>query len=96
MSSFRCKFCNGWFQWSPEGKLVHEDGSIHSCPKAPWVLKRQGRIRARAARIQELRKIDDHVLLSEIRDKIRHWNNRLGNYVLDLHVNKKFPEGEET
>ena len=94
MSSFLCKFCGTWLTWSPEGRLVHEDGTPHQCPKAPWVLAKQGRIRAKAAKKEQLKKIDDYALLSEISDRVRHWNSRLAHHVLDLHVNKKFPETE--
>jgi hypothetical protein len=94
--SHLCKFCESvWLIRSPDGKLVLEDGSKHDCPKAPWNLNIKNRARARAVKKSELKKIDDHAILLEIRDKVRHWNSRLANYVLDLHVIRKHPEGEE-
>jgi hypothetical protein len=68
---------------------------FRDCVKSAYNLRRQSKIRGKAVKKTELKKIDDHALLAEIRDKIRQWNSRLGNYVLDLHVDKKFPEGEE-
>lgn len=94
MSSFRCKFCDDWLEWGSNGKLLNGNGSVHDCPNSPWKIAKRSRARARAYKKQELRKVDDHALLSDISDWVRHWNSRLANYSLDLRVNKKFPESE--
>jgi hypothetical protein len=90
--------CSGerWLDWSPENKVVTESGEKHNCPKAPWNLKREGKIRARVYKETELQKINDFAILAEIHDKVRYWNSRLVNYTLDLQVipKKQLEENE--
>jgi hypothetical protein len=96
MSSFLCKFCGQvWLQWSPEHKAVIESGEEHNCPKAPWNLAKRGKVRARAYKKSQLKKLDDFAILTEIHEKVRFWRSRLVDYTLDFHIDKKLPEGEE-
>ena len=107
MSDFLCPFCGEIWCHRDESIRYHNSGKcipldennnrhdFRDCSKSAYSLGRQSKIREHAYKKSEIKKIDDHALLAEIRDKIRYWNHRLANFVLDLHVNKKCPEGEE-
>jgi hypothetical protein len=53
-----------------------------SCPKSPYNISKI----CKTSQKSELKKIDDHAILWDIREKIRHANNRLYGYKLELHV----------
>jgi hypothetical protein len=94
-NTFLCKYCSQvWLRRSSESKLpvAVDTNERHDCKLSPWNISKRGRARAVAVKKTELKKIEDHFLLGEIRDTVRHWNSRLGNYRLELHVIKKHPE----
>lgn len=95
-STFRCKFCDDWLEWSANGKLLNGNGSVHDCPNSPWKIARRARTRAHIYKKEQLRAIDDFALLVEIRDKMRFWQSRLVNYDLDYSIKPKQTEAEES
>jgi hypothetical protein len=107
MSDFLCPYCGEIWCHHDESIRYHNSGKsipldennnrhdFRDCPKSAFNLKKGSKIRAVAYKKSEIKKIDDSALLADISEKIRHWNSRLANYVLDLHVNRKNPEGEE-
>jgi hypothetical protein len=106
MDSTPCKDCGEVYVHFDPSVRYHNNGKcmpldennqrhdFRDCPKSRFNLSRRSKIRARTATKSELKKIEDHAILSEIHDKVRFWRSRLANYTLDLHIDKKFPEGE--
>jgi hypothetical protein len=89
-------------RYSSSGKCIpldekNERHDFRDCPKSAYNLRKESKVKARAYKKTELKKIEDYALLAEIHDKVRHWNSRLVNYTLDLEVipKKQLIEGEE-
>jgi hypothetical protein len=100
-NSTPCWYCGNWIHFDesvryPNGKCVPllDNGQKHDfrdCPKSSYNLRKESKIRARAAKKSAIKKISEYQRVEEAKEYIRNVNARLHNYELVLSAKQLQP-----